>query len=543
MGFEIAANMLAGIGIFLIAFKYFSSYMQELVSYEVRTVIKKFTPNVAASSFWGFLMGFLLQDVIVVACIMISLINVGALTLRKSIFMLAASNIGATFFLYVIFINFEVAILYLLGISGIAFSLERPFKWRYYLGSVFCICLMLFAVQLIGSQSANLAALGLDNWVTTHLHGEGYLAAFVIGCILLIVSQSDFPWLIIGANLLQNGVINFETMMMLIFGMHLGIGISAIVLAWSVKGVSRQIFNLDAAFNCFLGLAFLAIFYLELYFGTSYLKELAIGTSDRLEWQVVNLVVIVNCLTAALFMIYANPMAAFLSKHCQTSDVEFPTRPRFLDKAVISDPESAAELIHKDITALIQSLPPYINERNIEGLVVHRIPPILYRRHESYVSIVKAGENIIFEMTNKHFSSTASVRLLRAMDEFHEAKLLERPVFELSTLVLPDGCSERTQALFGSILESEHALLSVLVDTLQSNTPEDWKIIHSLTKVDGSLFEEIRNTVIAKEVNCSEEEKMLIFTMTRLIQQVIWIIHEIEELHSMEPEDDYVNDL
>ncbi|MBA3238781.1 MAG: hypothetical protein H0T62_10615 [Parachlamydiaceae bacterium] len=100
------------------------------VGHRARTALVQFTNTLKTSSLVGFFTGFCLQDLNIVASVIGSMSVLGALTTRKLIFIMASANIGALIFLYFIFLDIKILIVYMVGISGVLLYLEKPFYLR-----------------------------------------------------------------------------------------------------------------------------------------------------------------------------------------------------------------------------------------------------------------------------------------------------------------------------------------------------------------------------------------------------------------------------
>lgn len=522
--FEMLSGVVAAFGLILVGYKYFNSLIRGMAGREVRLVVSRWTPNGVMAGLWGVLVGLIMQDMKLMVGMVSSLMATGVFSRRKAVIIMIGSELGAALFYYVIFARPDAIVLYLLGLTGLFWFLERPCPWRCPMGCLFFLFMMIYGVFQLEGQSSLLATLPSVAAMGETVRHVAPGLLFVASCLVALSYGVALPWLLLTMAFYHANLITLEQVMMVIYGITFGTGLASVFLARKLEGFGRKSFVMRGALKASVAILFVVSFLVERAMGSHALRDF-VFSGGRFELEMVNLLVIVNVVVAFLSLILLHPICSAL----EPDAVEEGAAPslRFVNPVYPYDLDSAGDLVHKELVELASKLPSYLEQRleNPQEADVAQLS-----RHTYFSDIVRQLDSFNYQQMSSQVSVEATSRFFLVVDELHRLCLLEETLHKLSQIVLPSDCSSHAKTLFVQMLESQHALVSTLADTLQSGSGDDWDLLHQVTSHEGSFFEEIRRTYFATDTECSQEEKALVFDLTNFIQLAAWLIHQWQPL-------------
>lgn len=519
---QILSTMLAGIGLLLISLKILEACMHDLTSGNIRLVIKKHTSNNYLAAFWGSLLGLVAGDAAVVCLIAGTLYTCKSIGLNRAMVMSTWSNFGACCLFFIVFFNIDILVLYLLGITGFSFYLEKPFKWRNIIGTIFAVSLMLYSISLMRSQTEAIVEIP---WVVENLHTlqSSYLKPFLIATFLLVIIQADIVVIVMIANLLQSNVITLEQSMFMVFGMHFGLAATNFIVGINLKGVLRQIMLAQVLVAFTLAILFSALVIIEILTGIPLLMALTLAVSNSPWTQLIFVVLVTNFLVSLVYTYYIDTVAGFLQKWFPISESADPATPKFITKATVSDPESALDLISQELFDLLKRLP-----KNIEFRIAtpnhDKAEPILKLRHEQFEAVIEEARTLMKEINSQHVASETKDKMLMLSDRLQIVKSLEEGTYHLTSIELPDHHSKGVQTLAMQIYEAQQALMETILDAIETRSEEDISILIKATANIKPVIEKIRHSYLKQESASSMQAKMVILNMTSLLERNVWLL-------------------
>lgn len=310
---DVVSSILGGLGLLFIALKFLEINVRGLSTNAVKAIIAKHTSNVYLLPLWGCLLGLVTGSPIVVGSIAACLYSCQAVTIKQAHLMTCWSNLGCWGLYFLAFINIDLLVLYLLALTGVAAYLEKPFQWRYYMGSLAAIALMMFSVTIMKSNSGKLMELPM---ISQHLQTiqSSYFEGFLIAAILTVITQSDLVVMLLTANFTQAGVLTVDQAILMLYGIQLGVGLSYLLIAINVRGALKQVAIMQIFLNTFLACFFSSLLMIEITFNVPLMKALSTFVASSIWTQMLFIIVLTTGLTCIVFSLLINPLCRLLNR-------------------------------------------------------------------------------------------------------------------------------------------------------------------------------------------------------------------------------------
>ena len=149
------ALLTAGVGIFSLGLDQVSTGLQESSSRTLRTIIRRSTKSLPWCALLGILAGAIMQSTSAVTTVLGSMAAAGMLTLPQALPIVAFANVGTTALVFAGAINTNVAVLFAVGVAGIALPMTTEFKWRAAVSVFLGIALLLYGSNLVTAAAAD----------------------------------------------------------------------------------------------------------------------------------------------------------------------------------------------------------------------------------------------------------------------------------------------------------------------------------------------------------------------------------------------------
>ena len=173
----IAANVIAGLGVFFSGLKLLDANLRQVTGRQLRTIIGTLTRHSSIAGAVGIVVGALVQSSSGVAFILVSLVSSGLTTVRRALPVITWANVGCSALIFATVLDLRLAILYLIGVAGAAYTFDRSHK-SHALGAIFGVGMLFYGIELMKLGAEPLKGLP---WFTAMLNGNesSYMLAFV----------------------------------------------------------------------------------------------------------------------------------------------------------------------------------------------------------------------------------------------------------------------------------------------------------------------------------------------------------------------------
>ncbi len=226
---EILALFLAGLGLFFTGVDAVRTNLQQLSSRRFRQLLTRLTnrPLLAALAGAGF--GALTQSATAVAFILSGMVSTGLITLRRALPVVAAANVGTAVLVFLAAFDFRLAVLYLIGVTGLLLSFRVLTRHDAVLGALFGIGLLFFGLDLMKRAVGPLPSYDWFRALVAFL-GESALAPLLLGIATRMLIQSSSAIGVIAIALNHAGLFSAQQAMLLICGAGPGLALSGYFL-------------------------------------------------------------------------------------------------------------------------------------------------------------------------------------------------------------------------------------------------------------------------------------------------------------------------
>jgi len=190
------------------------------------------------------------------------MVAAGMVTVRQALPVIFWGNAGCGLLVFIAFLDIKVLTLFILGISGICLSFERPQHYKRTVQVLFGLGLLFYGLNIVQTSAASFAQ---EAWFKTLLNYAAcsHLLAFLLGIFLSVISQSSAAISILAISMTSAGIFTIEQTMMIIYGANMGSSVLTYLLSAKLKGTPRQLVMSQVLFNIVAVSVLVAFFYPE----------------------------------------------------------------------------------------------------------------------------------------------------------------------------------------------------------------------------------------------------------------------------------------
>ncbi|MBT3394065.1 MAG: Na/Pi cotransporter family protein [Waddliaceae bacterium] len=527
---ETLAGFVAGFAFFLVGIKLFSGTIHQLTSDRVRDLMMRFTPNSFAAGFWGIILSlFTAGNTFLTPCISASLATVKAIDLRKALMITIWSRVGACFYIYVAGFNIEVAVLMMLGISGISFALDKPRRFVTMATSIFYLSVVLFGIQLIKSSSKVLVEYPWFDNIVVYAQAYPYLA-FVAGFLFLICAQSLFGALVVNLSFIGSGIFTIDQAILFAFGIYAAEAILKILYLPAFKDRFKQTLAVLPIFYAAAMTIGVVLFLTETLTHLSFVKALGGIGHPMPKIVMANINFSYHIITAILLSLSIVPIERFLEKLMRKAEAEEVPSVN-IPSQILDDPHSTIALIDKESLRLVGYLPKYMkNARSGKSLKFPSLYNNLHRDLEKNFEIILSVFSDLLNRNN--YNEQLSSQILAKIKCLNLTASLEDNVYRLMTIIdklrkelvgNPDLAAKLLT--FG---EATDTMILSTLDVLREPHEEFYHdVLLKITQDDRTdIMKEIRREY-PQDIDAVEKVDLL--ALINLFESTIWIINKLSK--------------
>jgi phosphate:Na+ symporter len=261
--FTIAAEVIGGLGVFLLGMKYMSEGLQAVSGDRLRRMIGAVTNNRLMGVLVGLAVTCLVQSSSVTTVMVVGFVNSGVMTLMQAIGVIFGANIGTTITGWILVLKIGKYGLPILGVAAFFFLFSKRDRLRYIGMTIMGIGMVFFGLELMKNGFKPLRTHEEFNaWfqafqATTYL---GIIKCALVGCILTMIVQSSSATLGITIGLASTGVIEFQTAAALVMGENIGTTITAWLASLGTTATAKRAAYAHVFFNVIGTTWFIAMF-------------------------------------------------------------------------------------------------------------------------------------------------------------------------------------------------------------------------------------------------------------------------------------------
>lgn len=512
---ELIALYLAGLSFFFTGVSGVSDNLQQLSGQKFRQILSRATTHPFHAALIGAALGAITQSTSVVAVILAGMTASGLLSMRRSLIVLAYSNIGTALLVFITVLDLHLPTLYVVGISGLilAFNLFR--KWKPIFGATLALGLVFFGLDVMknafkplsGMQGFSHVGAFFDYWPD---------AAFFVGILMRTVIHSSSAAAAVTITL-NHGMLEEFSSMMSLAGLGIGTAVATYLLASNLRGVPRQIALYQAVGNIAAGLLLAGALILERNTGMPLLmagvNHLSGSVSGRMA--IMYFLFNIGILLVSLAILPWAP--AWLEKMCPPTLEQDLSRPMYIQTEALNSPETALDLVAMEQLRMLRALRHYLDavrgDRKLELKTMHESVGVL------------GGEITLFmeALVSMPISPGLAARVISFQRKQETLRALEDNVFLLAQTLhdlnpLPD--------LADRIVEALDTITLTALDALQSKDALDLNLLTNMTDDRGSMMERLRSRVAVEETGNVGNVAALHYATT-LFERNVWLLRQL----------------
>lgn len=344
---ELTAVFLAGLSLFFTGVAGVKSRLQQLSGRRCRQILARVTDRSFLAGLVGVLFGAITQSASAVAFILSGMVAAGLISLRRALPVVAASNVGTAVLVFLAAFDLRLAVLFLIGVTGIMLAFQLGRRFEALIGALFSIGLLFYGLDLMKQAFAPMPGYEWFRALAAFIK-EWPLAPFLMGAALRMVIQSSSAIGVIGIALHATGLFTEFQSVMLICGAGPGVALAAFFLSGNLSGPPRQIVLYQGIINLVSGTLLALAFLLTGRDGSGHIFSLiylvAREPNDCLAWTF--FFSMSGCLLIGLLTLpWAERFLALLAPATVEQDI---SRPAFLHEEALAVPDTAIELANQE---------------------------------------------------------------------------------------------------------------------------------------------------------------------------------------------------
>jgi phosphate:Na+ symporter len=524
---NILPQLISGLGLFFLGLHLVGTNLKQISSRQFRSLIARFTDRVWRGSLLGVLAGAVLQSTSAVTVILASMATTGLITIRQALPLVAWSNVGTTLLVFATIFDLRLVVLYLLGISALAFVFSGEVGWRSLVGIILGISLLFFGIDSMKASAGNVKEFEWFQELMAQAH-RFYLIAFAAGAMLSFLTNSTTAVAMIAVTLANSGVLGPHETLMVVYGGNVGSTFSRSLLSGGMRGSSRQIGRFQDLFKISGSALFVALFYLEEYTGVPLVLALVSKLSGRVESQAALANFLCNLVPAMALTPLIGPIHRLLERFWPPTEAEDFAKLKFLHPEALDDPETAIDLVEKEQTRLVTHLPGYLDAIRTQEQGKRR--PDVRRLHQSFLALFGEVESYLTALVRTHLAASGSERLTNVHNRHGAMGLLEDGVYQLVLSVAETPPSPSLAPLVSNVTEALEFLLLTVGDAVTSLDATEADLTAGLCADRGEMLGRIRNLYLTSEAALSPVDKSLLLEVTTRFDRIVWMVRRLAEL-------------
>lgn len=521
------ALLVAGVGIFSVGIKLITTGLQESTSRSLRALIRRSTKSLPWCAALGVFAGAIMQSTSAVATVLGSMAASGMITLRQALPIVAFANVGTTVLVFAGALDVRVAVLFLVGIAGIGFSLTNDFRRKAAVSVTLGVALLLYGSDLMTAAASNVEQ---ARWFSNLLRSwtGSTVMAFAIGTLASFIAQSTISVALMTVALANAGLLELGEAITMIYGANLGSTLMRLLLTQRSSGTLRQVSRFQDMFKLAATMVFVSLFVVEEYARVPLVKAFVSQALASLPLQLATANLLFNGSMALLAAVMARPVERLVAQAWPPSATEDLSVPKYAIHEAVADPATAIDLLEKEQMRILKSTRDYlvfVRPQSRNALTFE--PDSL---HRSFLLLFREIEHFYIALVGQHVDESTSERLGNVHGRQELLELVEDSLHQLATDVKDASRGGKLEPLIGNFAEALDFLLMFSGDAARTLDADRAQFLFDLSSDRGEMMGGIRAMYLAPDQALTASEKALILRITSLFERVVWMVQRYAEL-------------
>ena len=511
-------GLILGLGLFFLGLQLTGQNMRALSGGSFRNLVRRLTDSPWLAGVCGVLAGALMQSATAVTFILVSMLGSGVIQSSAAALVLVWCNVGLTAFAFLAAFNISPLVAYLVGGAGILMGAVRTKPWNTYAGAFLGVGIILFGLEQVGSGLAPLKEAAWFSGVLEMALGSPVLA-FAIGFAASALLQSNTGAAMVVITLAQGGALDVSEGMPIIYGANLGAILLRMFLATGLKGSSVRLVRMEDFFCVFGGVLMMGLLFAE-----KAGIPLVLGLAGRMDGgapiQLALVFLLSNLIPAIVFTPLLPLCDATLKKFYPSDPSDKPHCPKYLTHQALADPESALDLIPKELGRLFAS----VNPSKVGGVGEGDAD-----ESTSFAMLASAIESFCGRLAAENpLTAAQSQRLQRLRAWLHTIRYIGEAVggLAVSRMALPPAADACSSGLISWIARN----IALGAEATSSMDAEKIQAFFESSKQKGSDVREMRRNFLANCGAFSPSGTLDMSSMVDAFDISAWLIHRLSKL-------------
>lgn len=517
---NILSSLLAGLGLFFIGIRLIGKNLRQLMGSRLRSWIGRIVAGQGTLALFGLAAGALIQSVNAVIHILVALITARAMVMRQGFAVVRWTNIGTSMLVLLAALNMHVFILFLLGLTGVAYyrNLDDSGRYRHVVAAVLGLGLLFLGVDFIKSASALLKKEpALVDFLSLTFRYP--VLGFLSGALVTTFIQSSTTVSVVAMAMAASGLLDFANGAWIVVGASQGAAIATWLTGQTVRGSTRQLVLYQMAFKT-AGVVLVGLL-------------LLLDESTHAGWIPLGLAYWHLSLPAQLAAVYCALQIAsdigmrsmgpwvlpWLDRIAPPSVEEKAGQPVYLHDQALEEAQTALMLLDLEQRRLLQGLLVYIDSvREESAQAADEVDAF----HQGAANVARLCEQFATDVVDKHNNRAVLERSLTLRDRNELLIALQSSLMELRSPLTRLQHTQATQTLLHSLVESLHLMLCTLIDVANKHDDDDVSMLRMLTHDRSELMDTIRRRSTMESLSAPEQSD--VYLVTTLFERIVWLL-------------------
>ena len=519
-------KIFAGLGIFFVGINLLSDHLKQHGKPYVSKLLKALTDSDIKSILSGALAGGVTNSGKAVTFTLIGFVASGILSARRALPVIVGASFGSSLLVLWVSIDFKVLELIMLGIAGFyyQFGNMKQARSKFIAGLVLGLGLIFFGLDMLKAGAEPMKHNPDFIKFVSATHGY-WLSAFAIGAIGAFVTQSGSSISIIAISFVGAGLLDFDQMVMLIYGTNIGSGFSTATLAFGMKGASRQLVFFHAAMKMVGSLVLVPLLYIETHFQVPAVKHIASLVSSDKGVQIGSIYILYEIVSALMLWLCMYPVSLLLESLWPPSAEESLSRLEFISPTAKLNLDEAAFMIEKEQARLLARAPHYFDDYRDKVPAHKKIPAETL--FEANVSVEKEIQARISELLKRDLSTDHTEDLLQRHSIHEWITTINRDMYELVKLLNKNKSRGIPRGFILSIIGGIDALLDVACDSISSGDTASAYLLIEMTEHRETLLSRVKPRHLAMDGGIAIDTKKILLDIVVYYERIVWILNKM----------------
>jgi len=523
--FETIAVMLVGMGLMFYGMKILNTETKQLTGRRLRILMEKWASNRVISIIFGLVSGAVTHSGSSASLIIKNLVLSRFLSLRNALLILAAANVGTVAIVFLMAVNIKLGIMYILGITAMLYSVNKKAAEIILVRVAFGIGMLLYGFHELEVGTEQLIEMNIvHHWLSVmQNHLIFSIILLILGFILRLLTQSSSTVAILVISLGHVGILSEGEIMFMILGAPLGAGVAMIFESMHAKGSMKQIPMFQIYFEIVGSVILIILLVIERSMGIPLIESGIARFFHHIPEFVAVTLLLVRLLPFILTLLFNNRIADHLERAFPPIKEETLAIPQFIYDQAVEDPDTAIELVDKEVARVMDRFPMYLENVRVEHESTELIGNEIL--HKASVKLGNDIELFIKDMFNHNLSHEAAEILLKIQNRHGIIMLIEENTYNMVKEISENSVPEDLNRLIVNIIESLHAVLITCTDSI-AEEGYSMKQLIQMTSDKGGLMENLRTRYLSGYEDPSGNTRKTMMYVTDLYQRIIWLVNK-----------------